>query len=394
MQSNKKILISKTAYIVLDVLLLIVYTCSVYFLLYQQTKYKVTGLYQSDLVDHIDTALAGGGYSLLASVFRWIYKCIPSVQGIVVFLVLVSVITVFCIAIAIDKWVNTEKENKSMIYKYIPIAIAGVVLSSVYIPVIYPYFYKGTCLTQPWHNSTYLLMRCVGVLVMLVYFEIEKHYLEYISLKEMIVFTVLLVLVNYAKPNFIIAFAPMMLIYLIVDFIRTRGRSCIPNVKFGVCVLASLPILVVQSTILYPKGGESKIVFTLNNIINGLRSGELVLFVLSSLLFPIVVTLLLKQKGSIAKRLQQSWIMWIISWTEKLFLTETGYRMDHGNFGWGSRFFSFFLVMVCVAEWLHAYKIRKIERKEFLAGCIFLLPNIVCGMYYFSYLLTGQLYYI
>lgn len=395
MQNDKRRATGKNTYLLVDVVLLVVFTCAIYFLLYQQTQYKQeVGLYQADLVDHINTALSGKGYSLISASFRWIYACVPSIHGIVAFLVLVSLLTVFLIAFAIDKWTSIDGKGGCEWYMYVPLAITCTILTSIYIPFVYPYFYNGTCLTQPWHNSTYLLMRCLGMLVMIVYFQIEEHYLEHISLKQMVIFTILLALVNYAKPNFIIGFAPMMLIYLVQDFVRTRGKSCVQNVKFGICVLASLPILYVQSTILYPAGGESKIVFTLENVINGLKNGQLFSIPIAGLVFPIVITLMLKRKGRLSKKMRQSWVMWIISWGEKLFLTETGYRMYHGNFGWGCRFFSVFLVVVCIAEWIHVYKRHVLSRKEFLAGSFCLLLNILCSIYYFCYLLTGQLYTI
>jgi phosphatidylglycerophosphate synthase len=67
----------------------------------------------------------------------------------------------------------------------------------------------------------------MGLLVLAQYFTMRKNYLNHISLRDMVIFTVLLIFVNYAKPNFIIAFAPAMLIFLIADLSNTSGK------KFG-----------------------------------------------------------------------------------------------------------------------------------------------------------------
>lgn len=384
---------AKKMYCWVNIVLVAIFTISVYFLIYKQAHYDgATGRYLSDLPLHMATALDGRGYSLMASLFRCVYAVLPSYMSIIVLLMMISASTVFAVALFLAFLLKDANDGKLLYYKYIPLALGLMVVSTVYVPKVYPFFYSGTYLTQPWHNSTYLLMRLFGVLVLLVYFKMEEQYLTNVSVKDAILFAGLLTVTNYAKPNFIIAFAPMMLIYLIIDFVRTRGKSCLQNIKFGVCVLASLPILYVQSAILYPEGGESKIIFTLGNIMGLLSNWRVLPYFVCGLLFPLVVTLLLWIKGKMSKRLWQSWVMWGISWLQRMFLTETGYRAGHGNFGWGVRFFSFVLVAVCATEWIRAYKNKQLTAKEFYIGCICLLLHIVCGIYYYIYLLWGNYY--
>ena len=384
---------NKKIYWAIDIALVAVFTISMYFLIYKQAYFDgSTDRYLSDLPLHMATALDGRGYSLMASLFRCVYAIVPSKISIILLLTVISFATIFAVAVFLAFLLKNANDGKVLYYKYIPLALGLMVVSTIYVPKVYPFFYSGTYLTQPWHNSTYLLMRLFGILVLLIYFKMEEQYLTKISVKDAILFAGLLTVTNYAKPNFIIAFAPMMLIYLIIDFVKTRGKSCVQNIKFGVCVLASLPILYVQSTILYPEGGESKIVFTLGNIMGLLSDWKVIPYFVCGLLFPLVVTLLLMIKGNMSKRLWQSWVMWGISWLQRMFLTETGYRAGHGNFGWGVRFFSFVLIAVCAAEWIRAYKNKQLKANEFYIGCACLALHIVCGIYYYIYLLLGNYY--
>ena len=57
--------------------------------------------------------------------------------------------------------------------------------------------------------------------------------------KNWIIFAVLLTITNAIKPNFILFFAPMMLIYLIADFIREKGKNVIQCIKYGSAALVS-----------------------------------------------------------------------------------------------------------------------------------------------------------
>lgn len=284
--------------------------------------------------------------------------------------------------------------EKTGLGDFILLGCSALFIASTYIPFLYTEFYKSGLATQPWHNSTYLLMRLLGIIVMVVYIKIEAHYLTGISIKEAALFTLLLVLVNYAKPNFIIAFAPMMLIFLMNDFIRLRGKKTIQMIKFGVCVLLSLWVLVFQYQILYPDGGDSAIAFNQTGIQELFASPLVVAKIIAGLGFPIIVLILAVWKRYCPLILIQSWVLFLISWMEVIFLTETGSRATHGNFYWGLRMMAFILYLTSYAVLISFRKKTQISTKLYRIIQTVYICSILSGIWYFKNILTGGSYFI
>ena len=283
---------------------------------------------------------------------------------------------------------------KAKLEDLIPLGCSALFIASTYIPFLYTEFYKSGLATQPWHNSTYLLMRLLGIIVMIVYIKIESHYLSGISIKEAALFTLLLVLVNYAKPNFIIAFAPMMFIFLMKDFIRLKGKKTIQIIKFGICVLLSLWILVFQYQILYPDGGDSAIAFNQTGIQELFASPLVVAKIIAGLSFPIVILVLAVWKRYCPLILIQSWVLFLISWMEVIFLTETGSRATHGNFYWGLRMMAYILYLTSNAVLISLRKKTQIPTRLYRIIQTVYICSILSGIWYFKNILTGGSYFI
>ena len=58
------------AFVVLTTTAFTFYCFELVLLHYNQTQYPITGMYESDLFAHIEMALDGWGYSILAVIFR------------------------------------------------------------------------------------------------------------------------------------------------------------------------------------------------------------------------------------------------------------------------------------------------------------------------------------
>jgi hypothetical protein len=222
----------------------------------------------------------------------------------------------------------------------------------------------------------------------------EQHYLSYITLQEMIGFTILLVLVNYAKPNFIIAFAPMMLIFLIKDFIVGKGMGTKQIIKFGICVLASLWILILQMKLLFPEDGNSGMAFTMKKLLSFVTEISSVPYLICGLAFPLFVTAIMLIKHYKANAHIKIWVFFVIGWLERTFLMETGERETHGNFGWGVKFCAFLLFLSSYVVLLSMYKSNEIKKSTFAIGNIIYLWHVLVGIVYFIILLKGGNYFI
>lgn len=362
-------------------------------LFYLQYSQSGGGQFSSDLGSHVTSALNGTGYSLMATIFRVFYKISPTGLSLTFSMALITALTALA-ALWCMQVVLRQMGVKKYGVLYIFAGVSALFMSSIYVPQYYPWYYDNSFGTQPWHNSTFLLMRLVGTLAVALYLKMEKTYLKKIEWKDAIAFIILLTLVNYAKPNFIIAFAPMMLIYLIADFIKGRGKGTVQMIKFGMCVIASLWVLLIQQKMLYPGDDDSGIGFTLDYIKEFFSHKLTLVCLVCGLAFPLFVSLLVLIKKIRFGALGKMWIMFAVSMAQRLFVIETGPRREHGNFCWGSRVCAYYLFIVSFATLVGMYKNKKIGKLTFALGIAIFLLHIASGLFYLKRLLDGDFYVI
>lgn len=342
-----------------------------------------------DLQYHINSAMNNEGYSLSKHFLRTVYMLDGSLVHVALAVSFVYVATFFCIAYLLYVLLNGEVTHASgnekySFFKCFLISSPLCFLCSIYLPYIHEYFYMESYVTQPLHNITYLLMRLFGLLAVALYVKIRNSYLtDGIKLKDWLVFTALLFLTNYSKPNFIIFFAPAMLCELIYDFVKTKAKGLKNIVVFGMAVICSLPILVFQYSVLYPEATDkpSGIEITLRNVIEGFTVQRIVSDLVCVLPFVIGVTVLCIVKKKVSRNLIFGWLMFAFSYIEYWFLSETGYRAKHGNFGWGIFLASLLLTVICLERLLRLKGI--INKPLFYIMIAVLSEMLICGVVYF-----------
>ncbi len=344
-----------------------------------------------DLQYHLNSALDNEGYSLSKHLLRWVYMIDGSLVHVAMAIAFIYVATFFCLAYLLYVLINVKCKNTSeqknySYFKCFLISSPLCFLCSIYVPYIHEYFYMESYVTQPLHNITYILMRVFGLLSVAVYFKIRSSYLiDGIKAKDWLLFTVLLILTNYSKPNFIIFFAPAMLCELVYDFIKTRAKKLKSIVAFGMAVICSLPVIAYQYGVLYSQTSDkpSGIEFTLNNVIEGLTIQRVLSDLICVLPFVIGVTVICIIKKKVNRNLVSGWLMFAFAYIELWFFSETGYRAKHGNFGWGMFLASLILTVICL-ERLLSIK-NDIKKPLFWAMVAILAEMIVCGViYYFT----------
>ena len=348
----------------------------------------------SDLPDHIRMAEEGQLYSLDTWIMNVLQRIWPS-GGLVVLYLSVTVILTIAATVCFMKAISRYQYESSsqMIYIWL-LSSAMLFICSIYIPKFFPWLYRNTIGTQPWHNSTYILMRPLAMLSLILFFKIDSHYREDIKASEWVLFTVLLTLTNFAKPNFIIAFAPMMLMFLIYDFIKSSGKSTKQAVMFGLCVLISLSVCLIQTKILFPDGENSGIAFTLKNAEEMLLNpAETVLRVVCGLAFPIFATAFLVKEKQTDRQTVQVWVMYLAARLESIFLMETGIRATDGNFLWGLSFAVYALFALLLCKWRDAYLAKKIQKTWFYIGFSIFVVHVLNGLIYFFEIMLRVRYY-
>lgn len=367
-------------------------TICVMVLFYRQaTEYQ--GLYFSDLPNHIKFGQEGIGYSLADRIFGVLMR-LPGGY-------LLIAATLTC-CVVLNGYVGylflklMLKRNKVEISAFVLWGCSFLLMfeASVYLYHIFPYFYMKSYSTQPWHNATYIFMRLFGTMALILYFHIEEHYLENISIKEWLGFAVCLTLVNAFKPNFIVVFAPMMLIMLVRDFVKLHGKRVMQMIKFGCAVLTSLLVLIFEAKVLYPKGGESGLEIGVQHFVEFLSSPVTLLQLLCSLSFPLLIAGIGLKKKENMYFLKCTWMMYIIGILEYKLIWETGPREKAGNMAWGFMFGAYAVFLASVAKLLAWTKNEKKCSGYLIASWTLLGLNILSGLMYFGVLLFGGYYAI
>ncbi len=362
--------------------------CCIY-LFYNQAL----GVFPSDLGAHIAAALDSGNlqYTITKPVFRFVFRYMGGNLGIAVFLSAIIVITFFATKRLLDFYLDYEEKDSFEIYI---IAILLNFVLAVYIPFIHGYWNVGVQEPTEWHNSTYIIMKLFGMAALLLYFKIEEKYLSGISKKDWILFCIYLTITNSVKPNFILAFAPAMLFFLIIDFSKHyRDRHAVANmIIFGCAVLVSLTVLLWQSYVLYGQETGDGIRIGFADMLSRWHRWPLISLIQSAA-FPLFILISNIKEIFGDKKHLFAWIMNGIALAQYLFLHEIGSRVEHGNFDFG---YSFTLMLVFASSISIIYKQRKNHSRSklyFASGYLLFTLHAAAGMIYFIKLLRGGSYY-
>lgn len=378
--------------------------CMILFYSQSIARRGIYGSYGSDLLLHIDFGLTGeNNYSICYLLYKILYQISGNTVLIALFLSLVTVFTVKVTCFALDYFFRTQNLYISPVCLNL-LAFISTFTMSIRIPYVYPHSYFGTLSGPAWHNSTYLVMRLVGIAFLILYFEIEKTYLtKGIKIGPAIVFAAVLILINSIKPNFFLFFAPYMALKLLIDLIKFQGDFKIKFkriILFGCCVLPSAAILLVQYQVLFGKGTGAGITLGAGYTMKVL-GGTPVMMVILGLAFPIVV-LIKNYKELISDKIYRSiWGMWLVAFSEYFFLIESGSRKNDANFAWGMMFATCMLFVVSIYKLVCNFITIKKQRvygwqtKVYIVlanGVLFF--HFVSGLWFFVRLVLGGTYQI
>lgn len=284
----------------------------------------------------------------------------------------------------------------------------GSVVSMFVIPVFiipmaqYGMRMYGSYIGSIWHNETYIGMRFFAVLILLSFYDTNDRYLERFSLKGFILQCLLFTAVNIVKPSFIIAFAPAMLIMMICDIIKAKGKGFAKWIMYGLPVLIGSAILIYQYKVLFTGTGEdsSHVIFAVGE---GLKNSRFpILDFVRSYAFPLCVFVFHYKELIRSKFHLVCCLGWLFSFLEFLFLSESGDRSFHNNFGWGLCLFTFLLFCLSIGFYLNDVSLYKKngnggDKKRFyklVAGKLLLIAHFISGILYFYNILIGRCAYL
>ena len=399
MAEHTKLQRNKKVWQVLSFLVLAAYGVACFYLHYMQSLQPLdydNRYFQSDLPYHISMIIEDGWYySFTAYVYQILYV-LGGNSGVLiaVFLTGMSVGTV----LLTKKLLALEDGAKEKELSLTVQALMCNLVMAFFLPLAGKYRYVSYQNGNLWHNSTYLVMRLIGMATLLYYFRLEKTYGERISAKNWFILTALLAVGTGVKPSFLTVFAPALALKLLWDlFHRVRFRQIF---LLGCTVLPSLGVMLWQNAVLFGQDTGNGFHFAPWYTFS-LHADRPKAAVLCSLAFPLVVALFSLKKIFSDKQYFFAWMMAGIGFFEALLLAETGSRSRDGNFLWGYLFALFFLYVYSfrvfkemILTWREEKDTKVVSWIPVaLCGLVFLY-QLYCGVYFFLRLLGGETYFM
>lgn len=380
--------------------LLLIYTASSAYLYYMQTIQDIAGieagnhLFESDLPYHIKMAVVDNWYYSLTGIFYKLAYMLPGSEYIVAIgLASVTGLSVY-VTYQIMKLLSEGLSDGLAMF----LAMCLNFMMAAHWDFGHTQWYIGYETGNLWHNSTYLVMRLFALLCIKYYVRLYQSYRIKLSLKDAILYSVLLMLSTAAKPSFVVVFLPGMAILLLIDLFQ--GVKFKQVFFFAFTVIPSLLIVVWQEMILFGEETESGIAidpwYTLS-----LHANHPKVTLVLSIAFPLVV-LFFSIKELFKNRMYLiSWIMWGLGFLQMLLLTETGERANAGNFIWGYAIAIFvlnttsLLVFIKQIQMKNAFlTIRWIRRTYYFVGILVFAYQTYCGVLFYIWMVQGNTYWI
>ena len=283
-------------------------------------------------------------------------------------------------------------------------SFASMFVIPIYILLLDSYGGKlyGTYLGSVWHNETSIGMRFFALLVLLFFYDTCDRYLDRFSIKEFFISCLLFSAVNIVKPSFIIAFAPAMLVMMIIDIIIAKGKGFAKWILYGLPVLIGSVVLIYQYFNLFPNtdsADSSHVIVVFGDAIRQQRFP--VIEFLRSYAFPIFIFILHRKELMKSKFHLICLLSWLFSFLDFFLLSESGPRSHHGNFTWGIRFFTFLVFCLSIGYFVNdvnnAISKTNMNRKaklELCLGSILIFLHLISGIYYFIDILLGFCAYV
>lgn len=344
--------------------------------------------FQSDLPLHISMVIEDHWYySFTAYIYQILhYICQGSTIGIAMFLSLVSVITIYVTEDLMVYLAGKKEKN----WQTLLLAISLNFAMPIFLRFVGEYRYVSYQSANIWHNSTYICMKLAALLTIQYYFKLEEKYEKGLKAREWLTFAFLNMICTGVKPSFLLAFSPIMGIYLLVDLFK--GVSFAKIFTFGSAMLPSGLVLVWQQAVLFGKDTGNGV--TINPWFTfSLHCAKPKLAVICSVVFCILVVAVTIRKEYKDKKYLFVLAMTALGFLEALCLVEQGTRSVDGNFVWGYSFCLFMLFTMCVAKWFRLNRSKdQFILKTFL-GLVYAC-HVYFGLYFFIKLIFGASYWM
>ena len=268
----------------------------------------------------------------------------------------------------------------------------AVLLAHLCGPWIFPgqtEMYLGVYNGNVYHNMTVLFSRSFIPLDLLLFARLWEGRRGKLPVKIWLGFALSLLVTTLFKPSFFVAFAPVALALLVWDFVKTRARGFGSELLLGCAFFPAAGALLWSYVALFAgefAGTESHMVLrrlTLPWL------GWTLLMYLRGLLLPLY-SFCTQGRREREQRERFGFFAAVnaVAITEAIFLTETGFRANDGNFDWGclSLYTAVFALSIGLLFRMgqQTQKGDARQRLRLIAGLVLLLGHLVIGVYCLS----------
>lgn len=305
-------------------------------------------------------------------------------------------------------------------------------------------FYTGRGAINTWHNPTNIMVRpfAAAVFFMTVRIYNRRRYDCHQALvtptedgrdfsfqgsfraqfrqpvytgAELILYPLCLLLSAYAKPSFLQFFAPAILIFLLIDVIRSRGLLLPFCLKLAIAYIPAGIILMTQFFGFFGGSGIVSAAAAETAEVATASAGVAIYFVQSSFAsfgetlkaigtavletlylcaFPLFILLVDARRSFRGAACRLGLLGMIVARLEALFLHETGSRAGHGNFLWGYYVSVWMLWCAAMGRYVQLWSEETVSAKvSRWGGSVLLLWHLAAGAMYIVRILQTGLYH-
>ncbi len=397
--------------------LLAVYTAVMLYLFVMQC-YEVP-VFRSDMPDYVNKVRGIQGnyefpYPLLFTLAKLIALVAGAPLGMAIATALLNALAVCVTKYYLDKEVKDGLKVESWSSKKVfalDLAITFMVFSlfllgNLYSPkntaffgFDYAYRCMGIYTPNPIWNATYLATRPFTIVCFFEAAKVLKSYQKEFTWKGCVPFAVSLFLMTITKPSYTMVLVPLMGILLLVDLVRSKGRSfknafclCVTMIPTGLDLLYQFFGVFTGTNV---KGEETGIGIDFGLVwSNFTKSIPLSIVMGMALTLGVLALNLVFNFKTVREKFvyRFAWYNYLVGMAMFLLLYEKGFRMEHANFSWGymhGMFFVFFLTLVLVLrntiEWKKSWKVIFLPAEWAVFGY-----HLVCGVNFLWYALQGK----
>ena len=341
---------------------------------------------RSDMPAHVQLALGHNDYGLSSYLIRFLWSLKGEHFGqTALSLVLTAnqLFGIFTLWLLLRHWLP-ELDSA--------FALLAVLLAHLCGPWIFPgqtEMYLGVYNGNVYHNMTVLFSRSFIPLDLLLFARLWEGRRGKLPVKIWLGFALSLLVTTLFKPSFFVAFAPVALALLVWDFVKTRARGFGSELLLGCAFFPAAGALLWSYVALFAgefAGTESHMVLrrlTLPWL------GWTLLMYLRGLLLPLY-SFCTQGRREREKRERFGIFAAVnaVAIAEAIFLTETGFRANDGNFDWGclSLYTAVFALSIGLLFRMgqQTQKGDARQRLRLIVGLVLLLGHLVIGVYCLS----------